>query len=120
MTQPMAGDAVRLTGEFMPPLAKEGDIGIIGGVVGRPDPDFGITFHASAFRGKSSAYSQGPEFVSCSGGPGAIAVNASELTATGETMPVRFWRWRSLPQAGGGEPYTLEVPVWEWAGRPGS
>jgi len=115
---PMPGDAVRLTGPFMAPLAKTGAIGILNGMVGQARDEYTIIFHASAFRGKSNGYS-GPEGVSCSGGPGTISTPTTELVATGETVRHRFWRWRTTPQAGGGEDYYLDVPLWEWRGDGG-
>lgn len=112
--KPMPGDAVRLTAPYS--ITKPGSIGIIGGVVGRYYPTQGITFNASAFRGRSSTYSEGPMVVSCSGGPGTIGTNMSRLKPTTETIMFTFWHWKDTPRAGGGTEYQLEIPQWEWDG----
>lgn len=115
--RPMPGDAVRLTREWF--IAKPGAIGIIGGIIGRPNDDLHITFNCrgSAFRGPSSAYSKdGVEHISCSGGPATIGTPHVCLRPTQERIRFEFWKWKDLPRAGGGVPYELEVPVWEWDG----
>jgi hypothetical protein len=118
---PQAGDAVRLikpeTGWWSTGV-EDGAIGIIDGVVGEelgPDDERSITFNYSAFRGKNNAYSTGPEYVECSGGPASIGTRIGDLRPTEETMTVNFWRWKDMPRGGGGEHYTLDVPLWEWA-----
>lgn len=113
---PQGGDAVRLTAPWRWGMLEPGKIGIIDGEVGKDITDFvRITFNFSCFRGKSSAYSNGPEFVSCSGGPATIATPVTDLKPTGETIEIIAWKWKGLPRAGGGENYRVEVPVWEWA-----
>ena len=133
---PEAGDAVRLTAPWpwAGSLLKVGEIGIIGGRVGIPCEHLQITWHASAFRGwpmygcpefPKERFSQAlqdylkeqPVYVSCSGGPGTIALPSRLLVPTQEIIPVRFWAWSERPQANGGFQYQLSVPVWLWDGQ---
>lgn len=123
---PKGGDAVRLTRPWKWGLVSAGKIGIINGIVGREITDYAsITFNYSCFRGKNSKYSDGPEFVSCSGGPGTIATPVGELKPSvvvddngnlrQETTVIWAWRWKKdLPRSSGGEYYQVTVPVWEW------
>lgn len=112
---PKGGDAVRLIAPWSWGMI---DVGKIGVIEGRTDKEYKdnveITFNYSCFRGKSSACSDGPEYVSCSGGPGTIATPVSELKPTNETTKIRVWRWKDVPRGGGGVDYEIEVPVWEW------
>lgn len=113
---PMPGDAVRIVNHGFS-ISKIGSIGIIQGIVGRYPEDHlaGICFAAySLFRGKSSAYSTRPEYVSCSGGPATIATDLRTLTPTDESKTLTAWRWKSLPCANGGEQYQVTVPLWDW------
>jgi len=114
---PNPGDAVRLAGPWQWGGLPAGQIGIINGTVGvhRTD-DCQITFRYTCFRGRSAEYdgNQAPEHVECSGGPGTIFTPVGELRPTTETIVVTCWRWKSLPCAGGGTSYRIEVPVWEW------
>lgn len=119
--RPRPGDAVRVTSRcpwqwgYRPNRGKDGagafvtdgDIGMIGGLVGATPVAANIIFNFSAFNNG--------HIVSCSGGPGAIYPSLSQLRYTGETVKVRFWKWKDgLPGAGRGEDYEMEVPVWEW------
>lgn len=112
---PMPGDAVRLTGRY--PGIAEGAVAFIQGVVGRPEAEYSVAFFAQAFRGTGDCdYPPGsPIRVSCGGGP-LVTVRASELAYTGEKRTAYFWHWRAHPAADGGQDYTLEVPLWNWAG----
>jgi len=113
-THPLPGHAVRLTAPWS--ILKPGKIGILEGLVGVPHDDFSIIFNViGAFRGGPTGKDP-DEYVSCSGGPGTISTPADQLTPTDETVTLWFWRWRDLPRAGGGEPYQLTVPLWEWSG----
>jgi hypothetical protein len=115
LNQPLPGHAVRLTKDWFG--AKAGQIGIIGGIVGLAPADLQITFNPSAFKRRQRKGREGlPCEVSCSGGPGTISTPASKLTPTGETVWVRFWDWKDLPRADGGEDYFEDVPLWEWDG----
>jgi len=114
---PLPGDAVRLIGNYPGVGESPGAIGIIGGVVGKPRENYDITFNASAFRGKSSRIGPGPEYVSCSGGPGTIATPAWKLVPTNGKVLVTFWRWRNYPGKGNGESFHLFVPVFHWDGK---
>ncbi len=106
--RPMPGDAVRLTGPWCG--ADEGKIGIIDGMIGRPEDLLGVTWNYAAFRDD--------QFVSVSGGPGTIALPTNLLQPTDERITVRCWKWNSNgPGRGNSDPYTIEVPVWEWDGR---
>lgn len=111
----MPGDVVELVGEWFG--GNPGATGVIGGVIGEPEDMLHVVFNCSAFRGKNSAWSKGPEYVSCSGGPGTIALPAALLQPTGRTISRHFWRWKGLPCADGGEDYTLTVPLWTWDGQ---
>lgn len=129
--KPNAGDAIRLTDKYS--FAKAGSVGIIGGVVGESQDELQVTWNYDAFRGYScygaehcpqptprGIYELHPhpnEIVSCSGGPGTIALPAWLLKPTGETITVDFWCWHDLPRAHSGVSYRLDVPVWEWDGR---
>ena len=111
---PLPGDAVRLTGNYS--VLKPGSIGIIGGIVGKPREGYDITFNASAFRGKSS-HGPGPEYVSCSGGPGTIVTPAWKLVPTNEKINMEFWRWKDrYARKGNGETFMMFVPVFHWDG----
>lgn len=105
---PMAGDAVRLTGEFMG--VRPGSIGIIGGSIGKRFNDLQITFNHLTFRDD--------RYVECSGGPGTISTQVLDLLPTDEIVTVRCWKWRDVfAGAGCGEGYEIDVPVWEWKGE---
>lgn len=112
---PMPGDAVRLTGRY--PGVAQGAVAVIQGIVGRPEAECSVVFFAHAFRGTSDATCPpGCQIrVSCGGGP-VMNVPAKELTYTGERRTAYFWHWRAMPQGDGGQDYTLDVPVWNWAG----
>jgi hypothetical protein len=114
--RPSGGDAVRLAAPWRWGMLPAGSIGIIGGITDAECGEFAaITFNYSAFRGRDSKYCRGPEYCSCSGGPGTVATPVSELKATGETYTYTAWRWRDLPRADGGESYRVTVTLWEWA-----
>ena len=91
-TQPMPGDAVRLTGPFMGEQA--GTIGIITGHIGRYVDEASIIFNFSAFRGPNHGelYPCDPcecsQSVSVSGGPGTIGTLMDYLKPTDETAIV--------------------------------
>lgn len=112
---PQAGHAVRLT-----EATYWGDAGSIGIIDGRVNVDIKspdemlVVFRCrgSAFRGPNNAYSNGPEYVSCSGGP-AFYVSPYDLRETGEIVRFPFWRWKDFPRADGGETYYLEIPIWD-------
>lgn len=114
-TRPMPGDAVRLTDRWRWGMIGPNRVGIIDGMVGHPDDKLEITFNYSCFRGPSSG--SGPEIVSCSGGPGTIALDYRNLKKTGRKFAVSCWKWKDYPRAGGGEPYMIEVDEWEWNGN---
>lgn len=104
---PMPGDAVRLTKRYHG--ADQGEIGIIGGMIGEPKDHYNITFKYSAYRDD--------QYVSCSGGPGTIATPASKLKPTGLTTKVWFWKFKDgIREANNDEIYYMYVPVWEWDG----
>jgi|GEM_PF-4767242 len=114
--RPSGGDAVRLASPWRWGMLPAGSVGIIDGVTDEEcEESAAITFNFSAFRGRSSKYSKGPEYCSCSGGPGTVATPVSELRPTGETYTYTAWRWRDLPRADGGEPYLVTATLWEWA-----
>ncbi len=114
--RPSGGDAVRLASPWRWGLLPAGSIGIIGGITDEEcEESASITFNFSAFRGRDSKYSKGPEHCSCSGGPGTTATPVSELRPTGETHTYTAWRWREYPQADGGEAYQVTVTLYEWA-----
>jgi hypothetical protein len=112
-TQPQPGDAVRLDSTTYYG-AREGAIAIIDSTHYDWEGRCLIVFAASAFRGKASKYSDGPEFVSCSGGPCPL-VRLADLKPAG-MREQRFWRWIDLPRADGGEDYRRTVPLWSWDG----
>ena len=118
MTTPIAmpGDAVVYTGETTYEI-KHGEIGIIDGIPGCPEDTYIVTWHYSAFRGGRTGYTPEPQYVSVSGGPGYF-IKPSDLAATGRMQTINFWRWIDLPRADGGEHYNLDVPLWEWKGKP--
>lgn len=118
---PQPGDVVRLDGHY-DTLVDVGAHGVIDGTHFGIDfdddrgPMVLVVFHASAFRGPTSKYAADQTaYVSCSGGPAPL-VPIAELALVG-TVEQRFWRWIDGPRAGGGEDYTLTVPLWAWAGR---
>jgi hypothetical protein len=129
--KPQAGDAVRLTGKFS--FADVGKIGIIGGLVGKAQDELQVTWNYNAFRGYScygaehcpqptprgivELHPHPDEFVSCSGGPGSIALPAWLLKPTTETLNARCWCWHDLPRAHSAVYYQVTVPVWEWDGQ---
>lgn len=101
---PMPGDAVRIDGYYV--CTQRGDIAILGGTLGVAYDEYSACFSASAHRDKG--------FVSCSGGP-VPYIGADQLRPTGETIRVRFWRWKNGHVAAhNGEDYYLEVPLWSW------
>lgn len=53
-----------------------------------------------------------PPYVSASGGPCPF-VPLAEMTRAGRAEG-HYWRWRGMPEAGGGVPYTREVNLWTW------
>ncbi len=110
---PQAGDAVRLVKDWYG--VKAGAIGVLGGTCDGEHRQYpsGPTFNPSSFRDGEP----GRIGVSCSGGPATIVFNTAHLTPTNETMPVRFWKWESLPCANGGIDYVETVKVWEWDGQ---
>lgn len=113
---PMPGDAVILRGRYTG--IRPGSVGIINGVVGEARDEYLVTWNlygGGAFRGPSFRGSMGRETVSASGGP-VPWVRAIELRPAGRHV-ARFWRWRDLPRAGGGEEYELEVNLWEWTAK---
>jgi hypothetical protein len=115
MTKPNGGEAVRLAAPWKWGMLPPGSIGIIDGVTDEEcEESASIVFNFSAFRGKSSKYSQGPEYCSCSGGPATIATPVDELKPTNETHTYTAWRWKDLPRANGGESFQVTVPLWEW------
>lgn len=114
--RPSGGDAVRLSAPWRWGMLPAGSIGIIGGITDEECREYAaITFNFSAFRGRDSKYSKGPECCACSGGPGTVATPVSELRPTGETYTYTAWQWRDLPRADGGESYRVTVTLWEWA-----
>jgi len=130
-SKPMPGDAVHYIGddvrrvllcgeeleERYKPLNSWGRIGIINGVLGEPRDEFLVTFNpygGAGFRGGLHG-KKDEGTVSVSGGPVPL-LTVLDLEYTGETLRLRFWCWRCLPEANGGEDYTREVPVWNWAG----
>jgi hypothetical protein len=114
---PQPGDAVRLDTAWWG--AAEGSIAIIDGSHYDPSTDTALlVFGASAFRGPAGGrYDNRQEIVCCSGGP-CPRIALSALQPTGNTRPVNFWRWRDMPRAGGGENYTLDVPLWSLSSAP--
>jgi uncharacterized Zn-finger protein len=111
---PRPGDVVMLDGPYWG--AKPGARAVIDGHSGICDDDeVLICFGASAFRGGRN-HNDPDVYVSCSGGP-VPCVKLDELTPDG-TTDREFWRWKTYPQAGGGEVYTATVNLWRWAGRP--
>lgn len=109
MEQPKAGDAVIVaTDNYYG--AKKGAIGIIDGGWWYGKEHAMVVFGASTFRSGTGA-------ISCSGGP-CPGVAVADLKPTGKMQTVTCWRWAEprLPRAGGGEDYTIEVPLWEWNG----
>jgi hypothetical protein len=114
--RPSGGDAVRLSAPWRWGMLPAGAIGIIDGITDEECEEYAaITFNYSAFRGRDSKYSKGPEYCSCSGGPGTVATPVSELRGTGETYTYTAWRWMDRPRADGGESYQVKVTLWEWA-----
>lgn len=114
-SQPMPGDAVRLTTPWYE--ADAGAIGILGGVAGEFDDEPELTFRvSSAFRGPAHEHLplDAQEIVECSGGPGLFLPDVAALTWTGLSHTQRFWRWVDFPRGGGGVAYTLDVPLWDW------
>jgi hypothetical protein len=118
-----AGNAVRLRTPWQWGILPAGEIGIVDGIVGKDITDYArIIFHCrgSSFRGHSGGESKyltqdALVVVSCSGGPCTIGTPVTELTPTNETIEWEFWRWKDFPRAGGGVPYKLTIPIWEWS-----
>lgn len=105
---PMPGDAVRLDGVYGCG-AERGYIGVLNGHIGEAQDKYFLTFHASAYRQKIDGGS-----VNASGGP-VPRVGTEDLIPTGETINVRFWRFRNGEvRAHNKEDYWLEVPLWSW------
>lgn len=104
---PMPGDAVRLDGKYL--WVKPGAIGILGGLIGTAQDDYSLTFSPSAYRQYRDHGS-----VMVSGGP-VPRVDLGSLVPTGETVRMRFWRFRDGEvRAHNGEDYWLDVPLWGW------
>lgn len=71
-------------------------------------------YGGAAFRGAAHG-ARDPdqsEHVSASGGPCPF-IPIAELVHEGETEQT-FWRWKTIPKAGGGENYTVTVQLWSW------
>lgn len=119
---PQAGHVVRLTQDWS--IAKNGQIGVISGMLNQDLDNIQVTFSPSAFRGPSHPYSTW-EFnrwvCSVSGGPGTICLNPNRLVRAPEGMvQQRFWMWGDGgPGPGRGIDYLLHVPLWEWDGTSG-
>lgn len=118
--RPEAGDVVRLDGDWWG--AETGSHGVINGGDHYGPDDAMVVFNlygGAAFRGPASAHApdQRPS-VSCSGGP-CPAIPKKDLRYVG-TVEQRFWRWKDIPRADGGEEYTETVSLWSWAGAPPS
>ncbi len=108
---PMPGDLVRIFGYWEVP---DGTLGVIDGLIGRPDDEMLVIFRPSgAFRG-GGGFKFSPSVVaSASGGPGLYAPKEA-LEPTGEMHEFWFWRWREWAEGDGGMDYKLAVPVWDW------
>lgn len=107
---PMPGDAVRLQGQYL--WVNDGAMGVINGSIGEAQDRYAMTFNSCAYR---QHIDHG--CVSASGGP-VPRIGTAELTPTGETVPMCFWRFRGGDvRAHNGENYTLDVPLWIWVPR---
>jgi hypothetical protein len=120
---PMPGDAVRIKKPargwwaVSEAMLKDGEIGIIEGIIGVSSHEYAITFNCagSAFRGPTSKYSRDQrEIVSCSGGPGSFSTPTNQLLPTDESIEFWFWRWKDIPRGNGGVHYSLLIPLWSW------
>jgi hypothetical protein len=104
---PMPGDAVRLDGKEC--CVQKGAIGILGGPIGEARDTYRLAFNPGAYRQHIDKGS-----VIVSGGPVPV-VGIDDLIPTGETVSVRFWRFRGGDvRAHNGEDYWLDVPLWSW------
>lgn len=65
----------------------------------------------SVFRGDGSSPHNTAGHVSASGGPCPF-VPLAELRLVG-TTDVEFWKWKDMPRADGGEPYTVTVNLYQ-------
>lgn len=126
---PQPGDVIRLDGDYCG--VRTGAKAVIDSHYWTEDLDNGpivmAVFGASAYRGgvgfinaiemsmTNDLSKPQPAYVSCSGGPCPF-VKIADLTYEGR-ITQNFWRWKDIPRAGGGEPYTLEVSLWAWRGR---
>ncbi len=104
---PMPGDAVRLATPWRWGQLDAGTLGVLGSAFDQPEHASTITFNAHTHRSDTG--------VSCSGGPGTVETEWSELRATTDVTRIPVWRWRNgWSGAGEGEDYAVMVPVWDW------
>ena len=107
--RPMPGDAVLLVAGFAG--APAGEIGVIDGMVGEVTGWSSITFSLGGF---PRVY-RDDMVVRCSGGPGTITADLSELQPTDSTQVLKVWRFHGgRRRAGNDEEYEVRVPVWTW------
>lgn len=115
-SMPRGGDLVRSVPEWSWGrfgIQADNDLGVMGGLTSGEPQGGSVTFNTLGFRGKSSKYGTGPESVSCSGGPATIHTDPIPAKFSGKGKVVTFWKWRSMPQASGGEHYRIACPIWE-------
>lgn len=107
--EPQPGDAVVLDGEYWG--AKRGQIATVDGMHYHwlSPRQVMLVFAYSAYRENG--------VVECSGGPCPF-VDIADLTLAG-SREITFWHWpkNTLPAAGAGVNYSLEVPLWSWNGH---
>lgn len=125
-TTPQPGDLVRILGPYyaVRDLADDarGRLAVIDGSHFEWDLEDGrgpiclAVLSFSCFWGPSISRrdpaDDGPSYVSASGGPCPF-VPLADLEPTG-TIEGHYWRWKSMPEAGGGRPYTKTVRLWTW------
>ena len=112
--KPMPGDVVRLTGKYWG--GEIGALAVLDGFIGEQRDEFMAVFRASSFRGEDCLEHGRRGVVTSSGGPCPF-IKACDLVDSHENIDRDFWKWKDVPRAGGGEHYTLSVPLWFWEGR---
>lgn len=107
-TVPVAGDAVRITGEGGWMGVRKGQLLVLTGCHLEGRMNVGCGRHHLYENGLVSLSSGGPASI--------IGLRTEVLGRTDQTIRVGFWRFHLHPEANGGVDFTRPVNLWEWDG----
>jgi len=105
---PVAGDAVRVTGEGGWMGVEQGQLLVL--------TPCHLDGRMNVGRGRHYLNENGSVSLSSGGPASIIGLRTEVLVPTTETIRIGFWRFHLSPEANGGVDFTRPVGVWNWDG----